>query len=86
MEDLYKENKIKARNYNHFQLSVYANCEKFISIHGGTAALASCFKGSNIILSKDQSIILVVSKHFFQNFQELRFIMPKPMKRLETLC
>ncbi|MDI9864364.1 hypothetical protein QM480_08505 [Flectobacillus sp. DC10W] len=52
MEDLYKENKIKARNYNHFQLSVYANCEKFISIHGGTAALASCFKGANIILSK----------------------------------
>ncbi|MET3125425.1 hypothetical protein ABID42_000513 [Arcicella rosea] len=52
MEDLYRENKVNANNYNHFQMLVYANCDKFISIHGGTAALASCFKGSNIILSK----------------------------------
>ncbi len=52
MEDLYKENKANARNYNHFQLLVYANCERFVSIHGGTAALASYFEGTNIILSK----------------------------------
>ncbi|MBU0696303.1 MAG: hypothetical protein KKE39_07225 [Bacteroidetes bacterium] len=52
MEDLYKENKIGANNYNHFQMLVYANIENFISIHGGTCCLASCFGGTNIILSK----------------------------------
>jgi hypothetical protein len=33
-------------------MQVYANCSHFISVHGGTAALASCFEGTNIILSK----------------------------------
>ncbi|MEJ5961714.1 hypothetical protein [Pedobacter immunditicola] len=31
---------------------VYANCDFFVSAHGGTAALASYFGGHNIILSK----------------------------------
>lgn len=52
MEDLYKENKGGARNYNHLQLMVYANAERFISVHGGTATLASYFGGINLILSK----------------------------------
>lgn len=52
MEDLFKENRGSARNYNHHQLMVYANAERFISIHGGTATLASYFGGINIILSK----------------------------------
>ena len=52
MEDLYRENKGKARNYNHFQLMVDSNCDRFISTHGGTAALASYFGGVNLILSK----------------------------------
>lgn len=65
MEDLYAENKIGANNYNHFQLLVYANASKFISIHGGTAALASCFEGSNIILSKQGP------EHHFGCFQKL---------------
>ncbi len=52
MHDLYKENKAKANNFNHLQLLVYANAENFISIHGGTSVLASYFKGTNIILSK----------------------------------
>lgn len=52
MEDLYRENKGKANNFNHLQLMVYANASHFISIHGGTAALASYFGGVNLILSK----------------------------------
>jgi len=52
MEDLFRENTANARNFNHLQLMVYANADKFISIHGGTATLASYFGGTNLILSK----------------------------------
>jgi len=52
MEDLYKENKGNAKNFNHLQLMVYANADYFISTHGGTGTLASYFKGINIIYSK----------------------------------
>lgn len=52
MNDLYEENKGKARNFNHLQLMVYANAENFISTHGGTSVLASYFGGTNVILSK----------------------------------
>ncbi|NIJ53648.1 hypothetical protein [Dyadobacter arcticus] len=52
MENLFKENKGSANNFNHLQLMVYANADKFISIHGGTATLASYFGGINLILSK----------------------------------
>lgn len=52
MEDLWKENKAKANNFNHLQLMVYANASHFISVHGGTAALASYFGGVNIVISK----------------------------------
>jgi hypothetical protein len=65
MDDLFAENKIKAKSFNHFQMCVYANADKFISIHGGTAALASCFEGSNIILSKKGP------EHHFGCFQKL---------------
>ena len=51
MNDLYLQHQSTLNNYNHLQLQVYANCDKFISIHGGTAAFASCFGGTNIILS-----------------------------------
>jgi hypothetical protein len=52
MENLYKENRGNANNFNHLQMMVYANAEKFVSIHGGTATLASYFGGTNLILSK----------------------------------
>lgn len=51
MEDLFKENKANARNFNHLQLMVYANASHFISTHGGTASLASYFGGVNLIFS-----------------------------------
>lgn len=52
LEDLYQQHREKVNNFNHLQLLVYSNCEHFISSHGGTAALASYFEGTNIILSK----------------------------------
>jgi hypothetical protein len=52
MEDLYKENKAKANNFNHLQMMVYANASHFLSTHGGTGCLASYFGGINVILSK----------------------------------
>jgi hypothetical protein len=52
MDDLFSQHyPSTVNNYNHLQLMVYANCNHFISMHGGTAALASCFGGTNIILS-----------------------------------
>jgi hypothetical protein len=52
LEDLYDKRPPFVKAFNHLQLLVYANCENFISVHGGTAALASYFGGVNIILSK----------------------------------
>jgi hypothetical protein len=52
MEDLYQKNIGKANNFNHLQMMVYANSDRFISIHGGTATLASYFGGINLILSR----------------------------------
>lgn len=51
MNDLFDQNRSEVSNYNHLQLMVYANCDRFISMHGGTAALASHFGGINVILS-----------------------------------
>lgn len=65
MEDLFKENKANAKNFNHLQLMVYANADKFISIHGGTATLASYFGGTNLILSKQGP------EHYFKCYQKL---------------
>lgn len=65
MHNLYHENKAKARNFNHLQLMVYANAENFISTHGGTSVLASYFKGTNIILSKQGP------EHHFKCFEKL---------------
>ena len=65
LSDLYLENKIGANNFNHFQLCVYANCEHFISVHGGTATLASYFEGKNLIFSKQGP------EHYFHCYQKL---------------
>ena len=51
MSDLHERHRTKLPGFNHLQLMVYANCERFISMHGDTAALASYFGGINIILS-----------------------------------
>ena len=51
MQDLFVQHRASVNNYNHLQLLVYANCQHFISVHGGTAALCSYFGGTNIIFS-----------------------------------
>lgn len=51
MDDLYNYSLDRVNNFNHFQLMVYANTENFISVHGGTATLASYFGGINMIYS-----------------------------------
>jgi hypothetical protein len=65
MENLYAKNDAGARNFNHLQLMVYANASHFISIHGGTATLASYFGGKNLILSKKGP------EHHFKCFEKL---------------
>ncbi len=52
MEDLFETNAGAASNFNHLQMMVYSNADRFVSIHGGTATLASYFGGTNLILSK----------------------------------
>jgi hypothetical protein len=65
MDDLYEANKEKVNNFNHLQLLIYANAETFISIHGGTATLASYFKGVNLIFSKQGP------EHYFKCYEKL---------------
>ncbi|MGV8879791.1 MAG: hypothetical protein ACOH2A_12245 [Sphingobacteriaceae bacterium] len=52
MNDVYQQVGHTFQSFNQLQLMVYANCDRFISVHGGTAAFASYFGGINIILSK----------------------------------
>ena len=49
--ELYKKTKekYKINNFNHFQLLIPTNCEKFISVQGGNCVLSSYFGGTNII-------------------------------------
>jgi hypothetical protein len=42
----------KINNFNHFQLLIHSNCNKFISVQGGNCILASFFGGTNIIYAK----------------------------------
>ncbi|HWK56124.1 MAG TPA: hypothetical protein VNQ80_02225 [Parapedobacter sp.] len=65
VDDLYAKNVIKANNFNHFQLCLYANCENFISVHGGTSVLASYFGGKNLIYSR------AGGEHYFNCFFDL---------------
>lgn len=51
MARLFEQQRKLVNNFNHLQLMVYANTEHFISVHGGSAALASCFEGTNILYS-----------------------------------
>lgn len=65
MENLYNEHKSSMKNFNHFQLCIYANCNNFISVHGGTSTLASYFGGTNIIYSEEGG------EHYFKCFEKL---------------
>lgn len=68
MNDLFTKHLNEVNNFNHLQLMVYANCKHFISVHGGSGALASYFGGTNIIYSK---------KGLEHVFNEFNTIFPK---------
>ncbi|RAJ94463.1 hypothetical protein LX87_04350 [Larkinella arboricola] len=67
MNDLYERHSNEVNNFNHLQLLVYANCNRFISMHGGTAAFASYFEGINIILSAPGNGM----EHHFNEFETI---------------
>ena len=50
IQQLLKEN--SDLTYNGLQLRIYANCEKFITVQGGSSILASFFGGQNIIYAR----------------------------------
>ncbi|MEM8938753.1 MAG: hypothetical protein AAGC64_05340 [Bacteroidota bacterium] len=52
-------------SFNELQLRIYANCSNFISIHGGTATLASYFGGRNVIFSKRGH------EHYLKEFENI---------------
>lgn len=49
VQDLYRMHQDSANNFNHFQLLLHSKCENFVSVQGGTSALASYFGGKNLI-------------------------------------
>jgi hypothetical protein len=49
IEDLYEKH--KDLSFNTFQCMLYASCENFISVQGGSSVLASYFGGRNYILA-----------------------------------
>ncbi|WP_113651824.1 hypothetical protein [Pedobacter namyangjuensis] len=65
IQDLHEKNEIGAKNFNHFQLCIYANADHFISLHGGTGTLASYFGGKNILLSAEGP------EHYFNCYKKL---------------
>lgn len=65
LEDLMDHPVARPTDLNTLQLMVYANCDRFISIHGGTATLASYFGGVNIILS------VKGHEHYFGEFKTI---------------
>jgi len=66
MQDLFKYVKSESiPNFNKFQLMMYANAKRFVSVHGGASVLASYFGGVNIIYS------VKGFEHYFNEFESL---------------
>jgi hypothetical protein len=51
-EDLYARHRNAVTSFNHFQLALYAQCERFISVQGGNSILASYFGGTNFVFQR----------------------------------
>ena len=68
-ETLFHEHKNICNNFNHFQLMLYANCEHFISVQGGSSYLCSFFGGKNIIyVKKGKELLSGAYKKVFPKF------------------
>jgi len=65
MNKLYEEARPEGIvNYNHLQVLLYANSERFVSVHGGASVLASYFGGVNVIYS------VKGYEHYFNEFEQ----------------
>jgi len=67
-EELYARHRHEVTSFNHFQLGLYAQCERFISVQGGNSVLASYFGGTNVIFQR-------IGQEIF--FNELTTIYPR---------
>jgi len=64
IQDLKKD----GESYNFLQLKLYPHCEKFITVQGGTAILASYFGGDNIIFARKG---MEIKRKTYQNWYSL---------------
>lgn len=76
-EELFQTHSACFKNYNHFQLALYANCNKFISVQGGNSVLCSYFGGTNIVM---------VKRGHELEFQEYQNFYPKLSDARVILC
>jgi hypothetical protein len=53
-------------SFNHFQMLVFGQCERFITMNGGYSILASYFGGTNIIYSKECKEITPTVNSFYR--------------------
>jgi hypothetical protein len=67
-EELFAKKRQEVTGFNHLQLCLYAQCERFISVQGGNSVLASYFGGTNLIYQRQGSEIF---------FGELNTIYPQ---------
>lgn len=55
-------------SYNELQLKLFANCQKFITVQGGLAILASYFGGTNIIYAHHSPEFRIGSVYWYDEF------------------
>lgn len=67
-EDIFAQRKEEVKGFNHLQLCLYAQCERFISVQGGNSVLASYFGGTNLVYQREGNEIF---------FGELNTIYPR---------
>ena len=67
-EDIFARMRPQVSGFNHLQLCLYAQCERFVSVQGGNSVLASYFGGTNLIFQRQ-------GQEMF--FHELKTIYPR---------
>jgi len=72
--------------YNELQLRIFANCERFITVQGGLAILASYFGGTNIIYAQDSPEFRTGAVYWYDEFGGSTIRPANNYKRLKELC
>lgn len=67
-EEIFAQKNQEVTGFNHLQLCLYAQCERFISVQGGNSVLASYFGGTNLVYQRQGNEIF---------FEELNTIYPR---------